>query len=167
VFALIYAPWRAYFAINDLGAPDYDLSASFNLPWIAGRLDRVPEAAAGLLGRALDDQQFSLLLALGVAATVAVLVAGPRLLGVFAGAFGLLSFAGLTWIYVLTPNDVSDFLSSNGDRVVVSLVVGMAALAPLLFEEAARRLGHEPVLGSEVTRARGGSSSPSEGRPAA
>jgi hypothetical protein len=39
---LMYAPWRANVAINDLGAPPYDLSSSFNTPWIVGRLDRIP-----------------------------------------------------------------------------------------------------------------------------
>ena len=138
--ALVYAPWRAYVAIHDLGAPDYDLTSSFNLPWIAGRLDRIPAAAVGLLSRALDTQQFTLILLLGVAAIVAVLVGGPRRLGVLAGGFSAFSFAGLTWIYVLTPNEVESFLSTNGDRVIVSLVVGLVALAPLLFEEAARQL---------------------------
>ena len=71
---------------------------------------------------------------------MAVLVCGPRRLGVLAGGFSAFSFAGLTWIYVLTPNEVESFLSTNGDRVIVSLVVGLIALAPLLFEEAARQL---------------------------
>ena len=111
---------------------------SFNLPFVVPRLDRVPEAGEGLLRLATNQYQFGLVLALGVAAVVVALVVGPRRLGVFGGAFGLLSFAGLTWIYVLAPEEVSTFISTNGDRVVVSLVVGLMALAPLLFEEAAR-----------------------------
>ena len=140
IVVLAYAPWRAYVAINDLGAPDYKLSSSLNLPWIAGRLDRIPEAANGLLSRALDPQQFTVILLLGIAAIVAALVFGPRRLGLLAGGFAAFSFAGLTWIYVLTPEEVASFLSTNGDRVIVSLVVGLTAMAPLLFEEAARQL---------------------------
>jgi len=51
IVALAYAPWRAYVAVHDLGAPDYNLSSSFNLPWVAGRLDRGPEAETVSSGR--------------------------------------------------------------------------------------------------------------------
>jgi hypothetical protein len=138
--ALVYAPWRAYVAINDLGGAPYDLSSSFNFPWIVGRLDRIPTAADGLLSRALDAQQFTVILLLGVAAIVSVLVFGPRRLGVLAGGFSAFSFAGLTWIYVLAREEVDVFMSTNGDRVIVSIIVGLVAIAPLLFEEAARQL---------------------------
>jgi len=165
VVALVYAPWRAYVAIHDLGAPDYDLSSSFNLPWVVRRLDRAPEAAEGLLRRATEQYQFGFLLALGAVAVVVALLVGPRRLGILGGAFGLLSFAGLTWIYVLTPADVSDYLSSNGDRVIVSLVVGLTALAPLLLEESTRRLATPRMDPATVTTAPGGSSSPSASLP--
>ena len=160
---LVYAPWRAYLAINDLTPSDYDLLSSFNLPWVIRRLDRAPLAADGLFSRATDTQQFTLLVALGAAAIVAALAFGPRLLGVFAAGFAAFSFAGLTWIYVLTPNDVESFLSTNGERVIVSLVFGLVALAPLLFEEAARRLA-EPTGATTVPA---GSSNPSAAPPAA
>lgn len=65
---------------------------------------------------------------------------GPRRLGVVTAGFAALSFAGLTWIYILTPNDVASFLSTNGNRIVVSLVVALGALAPLLVEESVQRL---------------------------
>ncbi len=140
VVALVYAPWRAYVAIHDLGAPDYDLSASFDLPWVAHRLGRGPEAAGGLWSRATDTGAFGILLVLGIVSVCIAAVCGNRRLAGFAGAFGALSFAGLSWIYVLTPYDVSEFLATNGSRVVVSLVVALAALAPLLLEETVTKL---------------------------
>jgi hypothetical protein len=142
VFAvcLAYAPWRVYVAAHGLGAPDYDLSSSLNIPWVLGRLDRAPVAAGGLLERALDPRQFGLLLLLGFAAAVLSAALGPRRLGLLAGGFGLLSLAGLTWIYVLTPNEVSAYLSTNGNRVVMSLVVGLAAVCPLVVEDAVQAL---------------------------
>jgi hypothetical protein len=167
VVALAYAPWRAYVAIHDLGAPDYDLSSSFNLPWVVRRLDRAPEAAEGLLRRTTEQYQFGFLLVLGALAVVVALLVGPRRLGALGGTFGLLSFAGLTWIYVLTPNAVSDYLSSNGDRITVSLVVGLTALAPLLLEESTRRLALPDADGATVTTAPADSSSPSASLPAA
>lgn len=164
---LVYAPWRAYVAIHDLGAPDYDLSSSFNVPFVVRRLDRAPEAAEGLLRRAVDDAQFGPLLVLGAFAVVMALLVGPRRLGVFGAAYGLLSLAGLTWIYVLTPNDVSDYLSSNGDRIVVSLVVGLTALAPLLLDESVRELARARDGTARATTAPGGSSTPSEAQTVA
>jgi hypothetical protein len=161
IVALAYAPWRAYVAIHDLGAPDYDLSSSLNLPWVVRRLDRAPEAAEGLLQRTTEQYQFGFLLLLCAASVVVALLFGPRRLGTLGGAFGLVSFAGLTWIYVLTPNDVSDYLSSNGDRIIVSLVVGLTALAPLLLEESTRRLAQPGTDDASVMTAPGGSSSPS------
>ncbi len=142
VVALLFAPWRAYIAVHDLGAPDYDLSTSFNLPWVAGRLDRAPAATLGLLAEAVDPEQFGVLLILGAAAALLAVRSGPRPLGVLAAGFGLLSLAGLTWIYVLTPNEVDDYLKSNGNRIVFSLVLGLATLAPLLIEEYSRPLDH-------------------------
>ena len=167
VTGLAYAPWRAHVAYHDVGAPTYDIAQSFNLPFIVPRLDRVPEAGEALLRLATDEHQFGLVLAIGVAAVVVASVIGPRRLGVFGGAFGLLSFAGLTWIYVLAPEEVSTFISTNGDRVVVSLVVGLLALAPLLFEEAVQQLAATRADPAEATTAPAGSSSPTEGQPVA
>jgi hypothetical protein len=140
IVALAYAPWRLYMLVHDLDAPDYDLSSSFDVPFVAGRLDRAPVAAEELLREALEPRQLGLLLLLGLAATLAGLAAGRRDLGVLAGGFALLSFAGLTWIYVLTPYEVTFFLSTNSNRVVVAPVIALAAVTPLLVAESARAL---------------------------
>ena len=161
---LVYAPWRAYLAINDLEPRTTTCCRpSTSRGSYAGSIAS-PRAADGLFSRATDTQQFTLLVALGVAAAiVAALAFGPRRLGVFAAAFAAFSFVGLTWIYVLTPNEVESFLSTNGERVIVSLVFGLVALAPLLFEEAARRLAEPPG----ATTVPAGSSNPSAAPPAA
>jgi hypothetical protein len=139
-----------YIAIHDLGAPDYDLSSSFDVPFVVGRLDRAPVAAAGLLDEAFVPRQFGLLLALGIAAAALALLLAPRSLALLAAGFGLLSFAGLTWVYVLTPNEVDFYLSTNANRIVVSLVFGLAALSPLLVEESVRALspGRRAAVGA-------------------
>ena len=151
VCALVFAPWRAYITIHDLGAPDYDLSSSFDLPWVLGRLDRARPAADGLLHEARDPRQFGILLALAVAAVVLAFFFAPRPLALLATGFGVLSFAGLTWIYVLTPRDVGFFLETNAERVIVSFVLGLAALTPLLVEESVRGLAsrrRDPAVGA-------------------
>jgi hypothetical protein len=49
------------------------------------------------------------ILFLGIAAIVVALVFGPRRLGVLAGGFAAFAFASLTWIYVLTLEEVEAF----------------------------------------------------------
>ena len=143
VVALAYAPWMLYTRAHDLEAPDYDLSSTFDISWVAGRLDRAPGAAAELVAQALDPRRLGFLVLLGLFAVVVSLARGSRPLGLLAGGFALSSIAGLTWIYVLSPYDLSFYLSTNSDRVVVAPVIGLATLAPLLLEECARRIAAE------------------------
>jgi hypothetical protein len=158
VTAVAYAPWQLYTTLHGLERPDFDLWSSFDLPWVAGRLDRAPVATRELLERALEPRQFGLLLLVALAAALLCLGFGHRPLGLFAAGFALFSLAGLTWIYVLTPYDLAFYLSTNSDRVVVAPIVGLAALAPLLVEESARALaardGGQPSAtpGSLVSR---------------
>jgi hypothetical protein len=140
VVAIVYAPWRVYIAAHELGSPAYDLSSSLDLPWVLPRLRRAPEAVSGLVAEAVDPYEVGFLLALGAGASILTVVVGHRRLGLFAAGFTLLSLAGLSWIYVISPLEVSSFLSSSASRVVVSGVVGLAALCPLLVEECARKL---------------------------
>ena len=141
IVALLYAPWKAYVTYHDLGAPDYDLSSSFNLPWIIGRLDRGPIAAESLLRDALGPSEFGLLVLLAVGAILVTVVVGPRDLGLFGFGFSTLSLAGVTWVYVLTPYELHVVSSgAMADRVIVAPVIGMAALVPLLVEESALTL---------------------------
>jgi hypothetical protein len=53
-------------------------------------------------------------------------------------------------VYVLTPNEVDFYLSTNANRIVVSLVFGLAALSPLLVEESVRALspGRRAAVGA-------------------
>ncbi len=140
VVALLYAPWKAYATYHHLGAPDYDLSSSFNLPWVLERLDRGPIAAESLLREALGPDEFGLLVLLAVVAIGVTVVVGPRDLGFFGAGFAALSLVGITWVYVLTPYELTSYLGSNGDRVIMAPVLGAAALVPLLVEETALAL---------------------------
>jgi hypothetical protein len=150
--AVAYAPWQLYTAVYGLSRPDFDLVKSFDIPFVFGRLDRAPVAIRELLEEALEPRRFGLLLLLGLAAAILSLGVGPRRLGVFAGGFALLCFGGLTWIYVITPWDLDVYLPTNSDRIVLAPILGLAALAPLLFEESSRALtargGKEPSGGA-------------------
>ena len=94
-----------------------------------------PLAFHALLDRALSLQAWPLLLPLFF---VAVLIAAGSRLAVFAWAWALISMCGLTWIYVVSKTEWSNYFSYSGDRVIDSAVVGAAALTPLLAAEALR-----------------------------
>jgi hypothetical protein len=140
VVALVYAPWRWYISAHDLGSPAYDLSSTFDLSRAGERLRRVPEAVLGVLEEAVRPGEVGLLLLLGAACIVVALLVGRLRLGLFAAGYGFLSLAGLAWIYVISPMEVASFVDSSAHRVVMSVVIGVAALAPLLVEECARTL---------------------------
>jgi len=89
--------------------------------------------------KAFGPEQFGLVLALGLALIVLALVLRLRV-GQLGAGFAAISFLGLTWIYVLSVNELPSYLRATAHRVVVSLVVGVAALSPLLVEECARAL---------------------------
>jgi hypothetical protein len=152
VVALLYAPWRVFMTVHNLDTPDYELSSSLNLPWIAARIDRAQAGANGLLEQALDTTQYGLLLGLGLAATALALALGLRHLGLLAAGFAVISFVGLTWIYVLTTADLSSYIQSNAYRVIMSLVVGLAALTPLIVEECALALARRRRAGAVGTQ---------------
>jgi hypothetical protein len=69
-----------------------------------------------------------------------VLAAAGSRLAVFAWGWALVSFGGLTWIYVVSKTEWSNYFSYSGDRVIDSVLVGAAALAPLLTAEALSRI---------------------------
>ena len=52
-----------------------------------------------------------------------------------AALYAVFSIGGLTWIYLISPIGVDDFLDSNGSRVIASVVLGVAALGPLIVDD--------------------------------
>ena len=96
-----------------------------------------PAALHGLLARALDVHQWPFLLPLFLLAVVAA--AGSRL-AVFAWAWCVVSLLALAWVYVVSPYEWSNYLAFSGDRVIDSVLVGAAALTPLLAAEGLNHL---------------------------
>ena len=88
----------------------------------------------------LDPQHWGLLVPIFVLLLVAALLTGARALPFFALAWTLVAWLGLSWIYVISRFEYSSYLDSTKERVVASIVVGSAALAPLLAAESWARL---------------------------
>jgi hypothetical protein len=133
VVALLLLPWQVWLAVHDIRS-DTALSLDaldVSHPGIG------PAALHILLDFALSLDEWPLLLGVFV---VAVLAAAGSRLAVFAWGFALASILGLAWIYVVSETEYSLYLSFSGDRVIASVLVGAAALTPLLLEEGLSRI---------------------------
>jgi len=133
---LLLLPWRLFTAAHGLHNKDFSLADSFNLHHVSSRLGVGPIAFRTLGGQMLDPFQWGLLTPLFAAVVVAAFLAGRRGLAVFGAVWAVLSWAGLSWIYVISHNEYSVYLDSSKSRVVASVVIGAAALTPLLASEA-------------------------------
>jgi hypothetical protein len=56
-------------------------------------------------------------------------------LPIFALVWAGLAWIGLSWIYVISRFEYSSYLDSTKERVVSTIVLGSAALVPLLAAE--------------------------------
>ena len=88
----------------------------------------------------LDPQQWGLMLPIFTVLLVAALLTGQRALPLFALVWTIVAWLGLSWIYVISHFEYSSYLDSTKERVVASVVVGSAALLPLLAAETWSRL---------------------------
>jgi hypothetical protein len=87
-----------------------------------------------------DAQQWGFLVPLFAVLVLAAFVAGSRALPIFALVWAGLAWIGLSWIYVISRFEYSSYLDSTKERVVATIVLGSAALVPLLAAETWARL---------------------------
>jgi hypothetical protein len=80
----------------------------------------------------LDPRQWGLLAPIFLVVLAVAVLRGERALALFAGVTVLLSWLGLSWIYVISHFEYSSYLGSTKRRVVASVVLAGAALIPLL-----------------------------------
>jgi hypothetical protein len=134
----VLLPWKVYVRVHDIHDINYSLSDTFDVNHISGRVGVGPTAFSALGGQLFDPLQWGLLLPLFAVVIIAALAVGLRSLPLFAVVWPLLSWLGLSWIYVITHFEYSAYLDSTKERVVASVVLGAAALTPLLAAEAWR-----------------------------
>ena len=123
---LALLPWQVFLAVHRIHSDTLLSAHAFRIehPGIG------PLALHALLDASLSLQAWPLLLPLFLAGVVAA--AGSRL-AIFAWAWALVSLLGLTWIYVVSRTEWSNYFAYSGDRVIDSVLVGAAALTPLLL----------------------------------
>jgi hypothetical protein len=133
--ALALLPWKVYIRIYDLHDINYSLADSFDADHLSGRLGVGPIAFRALGAEMVDPLQWGLLAPLFAALILISLATGLRVLPLYAVVWAIMSWLGLSWIYVISKHEYSAYLGSTKERVVASIVLGSAALTPLLAAE--------------------------------
>jgi len=151
-------PWRIFTAVHHLSVGSIHL-ADFVRPHLyTSGSSRLEPSARALIAQ-LGPDRWAALVSLTLLALVAGFVARRRLLVAYAVGWLVLSFGGLLLNYWLSPLPLAWYLQTSAARVVATLVIGGAALAPLLaadawasaialFARTAPRLGARPQLRS-------------------
>jgi hypothetical protein len=137
---LLLLPWRIYVHNHNLRDINYSLGDSFDYEHLHGRLGVGPIAFRTLAGQMLDPLHWGLLMPIFAVLLVAALLTGLRALPLFALVWTIVAWLGLSWIYVISHFEYSSYLDSTKERVVASVVIGSAALVPLLAAESWTRL---------------------------
>jgi len=132
---LLLLPWKVYVRIYDLHDINYSLADSFHRSLLSGRLEVGPIAFRTLGGEMINPLQWGLLVPLFAVLVVAALAAGLRALPLYALTWTIVSWLGLSWIYVISHFEYRSYLDLTKERVIASIVLGGAALVPLLAAE--------------------------------
>jgi hypothetical protein len=135
--ALIYVPWRVFTTANDLRNPEYSLGDALRPSYLSAHSDRVRPAFAGVWHQVWSSG-WAWLVPLALVAFAAALLARRWRLAGFAAAWTLLSFGGIVLVFWISVVPIELTLRWAAYRTVASLVIGAAALAPLLAAEALR-----------------------------
>jgi len=128
VGALVLLPWKVYVRLHHLTDINYQLRDSLH----PHKLGVGPIAFRTLAREMFDPRQWGLLMPIFVVLLLFAALRGRRLLALFAAVTVFLSWLGLSWIYVISHFEYSSYLGSTKSRVVASVVLGAAALIPLL-----------------------------------
>jgi hypothetical protein len=134
----IVLPWRLFVALEDLPLVEYRFRNALSPGYLSDHADRVGPALEGL-GEEIFSLDWGLLVPFFVAALVTALLVGRHALAGFAALWAALSFAGLVLVYWISIIPIELALVWSGDRTIVTLLVGAAALATLLAGESAVR----------------------------
>jgi hypothetical protein len=133
--ALILLPWRIFVAVHGLKNPEYSFGDALSPAYLSDHSDRVRPAFAGVWHQVWSSG-WGWLVPLALLAFTAALLAQRWRLTAFAAAWALLSFGGIVLVFWISVVPIELTLKWAAYRTVASLVIGAAALAPLLAGEA-------------------------------
>ncbi len=127
----IVLPWRLFVSLRDLPIVEYRFRDAVSPAYLSDHADRVGPAVRGLGGELLSGD-WGLLVPLFLVAVVAAVLAGRYALAGFAVLWTALAFGGLVLVYWISTIPIDLALVWSGDRTIITVVIGAAALAPLL-----------------------------------
>jgi hypothetical protein len=133
--AFILLPWRIFTSVHHLKNPEYSLGNAVSPGYLVDHADRLGATLRSVAGHAFSFD-WGLLVPLGLAAIVVALLTERTRLAVFATLWTLLSFGGIVLVFWISVVPVELTLRWAAYRTVASLVIGLAALAPLLAGDA-------------------------------
>jgi hypothetical protein len=136
---LMLLPWRIFIATHGLKNPEYNLGDAFSPGYLTDHSDRVRPAFWGVWHQVWSSG-WGWLMLFALIALAGALLAGRWRLATFAAVWALLSFGGIVLVFWLSVVPIELTLKWAAYRTVASLVIGAAALAPLLAGEAWRSL---------------------------
>jgi len=135
--------WKLVDRLNGAGGAEIiDPGAVFDPDYVATSADRIPAAADAMLTELLDD--WRLAVAAVLVAAVAAVFARAWSAAIFVALWASLSFSALVLVYFLSTAAFDWHLGTSADRVVFSIALGTATLAPALVGQAWER---RPALG--------------------
>lgn len=133
--ALAILPWRVYVSAHDLRHPDYELSNLVDRSYLGDTSYRVRPVVDELLLQLTSLDAWGLLLPMFGIGLGAALIRRRYALALFALGWLASSFAGLVAIYWITVRTLEFNLFNTSNRIVASLLLGAALLAPILAAE--------------------------------
>ena len=131
---LILLPWRIFVAAHGLTNPEYSFGDAVNPSYLSDHSDRVRPALTGVWHQVWSSG-WAWLVPFALVAFAAGLLARRWRLAGFAAAWTLLSFGGIVLTFWISVVPIELTLKWAAYRTVASLVIGAAALAPLLAGE--------------------------------
>jgi hypothetical protein len=135
--AAIYAPWRIFVAVHHLQNQEYSLGDALSPSYLADRSERLRPAVSGVWHQVWASG-WSWLVPFALLSLAAALLARKWRLSAFAVVWAVLSFWGIVLVFWISVVPIQLTLLWAAYRTVASLVIGAAALAPLLAGEAWR-----------------------------
>jgi hypothetical protein len=142
---LVLAPWQVFIRLNGLpSSRDIRFSSLADPSHAAEHWGRIGQAADGLLEALAEG--WRLPVAAGLIALVAAVASRRYDLVVLFVGWTTFGFSGLVLSYYLATIDLNWLIATSADRVVATLALGMALLAPVLASTAweARRRNVAP-----------------------
>jgi hypothetical protein len=128
----VILPWRVYCAAYGLTTSDYDLKHVADIGYLAHHRDRVGPVVDELWRQLTISYKWGWLTWVILLALVAGIVAARWAITGFAVAWLGLSALGLVVLYWASNLPLDSHLTNTSYRTIVSLLVGGAALTPLL-----------------------------------